>query len=424
MNRKSSIYARIYSVHTSSHSDDPSGPPVSQLIRIMRKTKYIVHIDMDAFFAAIEQRDNPALRKRPVIIGADPKQGEGRGVVSTCSYEARRYGIHSAMPISQAYRRCPDGIYLHPDITKYSRESDRVYTIFASFTPDIEAVSIDEAFLDITHTWKLFGSAEALCRQLKNRIYTDTGLSASIGLAPTKLVAKIASDMHKPDGFTRVPPQRVTAFLRPLPIEKIWGIGKKTLPKLHACNIFTVGDIEKWEIEDLTNTFGSTGRYLWNVSRGRGADQLETGEDIKSISNEYTFERDVPNDYRVKETVMRLCEKVSNRMRKQSLKARTFTLKIRLSNFKTCTRAATLPAYTNFAEDIYDTVHAALKSFDTRNMKIRLIGVKATNFGTCDAQPDIFEFGDMKKREKLYSVIDKIKSKYGNSSIFHAASDH
>ena len=191
--------------------------------------KYIVHVDMDAFFAAIEQRDNPALRNRPVIVGADPKMGKGRGVVSTCSYEARKFGIHSAMPISFAYRKCPHAVFLPVNMKKYEKVSARIFRILSEFTPCVETVSIDEAFLDITGSFYIFGSPQKLCIQLKSRIKEETGLTASIGLAPTKMAAKIASDLKKPDGFVEVSREKLLDFLRPLSIRRLWGVGQKTL---------------------------------------------------------------------------------------------------------------------------------------------------------------------------------------------------
>ena len=190
--------------------------------------KYIVHVDMDAFFAAVEVRDDPALRGKPVIVGADPAAGFGRGVVATCSYEARKFGVHSAMPISRAWRLCPQGVYLRPDMKKYCRESKKIFDILTTFTPAVEMTGLDEAFLDITASFHLFGTPAQTCRKIKERIKKETGLTASIGLAPTKLAAKIASDLKKPDGFVVVEPDRLLDFLKPLDAARLWGVGKQT----------------------------------------------------------------------------------------------------------------------------------------------------------------------------------------------------
>jgi DNA polymerase IV len=388
----------------------------------MHKDRLIVHIDMDAFFASIEQRDNPKLRLTPVIIGADPNQGKGRGVVSTCSYEARVFGIHSAMPISMAYSRCPHGTYISPRMDVYLRESKALDDIFYSFTPDIEKISIDEAFLDITGTAHLHGSAEKLCRNLKTAIYKKSGLTASIGLAPLKYIAKIASDLEKPDGFVMVSPDEILDFLKPLDVKKICGIGKQTLPTLYERGINSIGDLQKWTKDQLTASFGSTGDYLYAVSRGIVVDSFDFNPQVKSISHEHTFSYDTDEEQSIAQTLIELCEKVSFRMRHDLLKAKTITLKIRLTGFKTYTRSITLPNFTNYVEDLYSALYNLYTHFDRSGKKVRLIGVKVSNFADSWLQEDIFDQSSRQKREKMYRAIDQIKSKYGNDSIFHAAS--
>ncbi len=296
----------------------------------MAKKRFIAHVDMDAFFAAVEQRDNPEFHGKPVIVGADPKKGRGRGVVSTCSYEARKYGIHSAMPISTAYRRAPHAIFLPVNMEKYANVSHEIYNIFYDFTPEVEPISIDEAFLDITGTYHLFGTPRKTCFLIKSRIKDKTGLTASVGLAPTKMAAKIASDLRKPDGFVEVTQDKLLDFLWPLDISKRWGLGKKSEIVLRNRGINTIGDIARGEIKDLGNMFGKNGAHFWNLARGIDERSVETEREAKSISNETTFDKDTEDKGKIEGARMRLCEKVSDRLRENGFKARTITLKIRL----------------------------------------------------------------------------------------------
>jgi len=386
----------------------------------MKNERLIIHIDMDAFFAAIEQRDDPTLKGQPVIIGADPKKGKGRGVVSTCSYEARVFGIHSAMPISKAYALCPHGKFVPPSMEKYSKESQLIRIIFDRFTPEVEMVSIDEAFLDITGTSHTFQDPIHLCKALKKMINDERGLTASIGLAPNKLVAKIASEIQKPDGLTHVSKENVRTFLQPLAVERIWGIGKKSLPKFHTFGIFTIGDLQKYSKDDLCALFGTMGNYFWNISRGHDTNRLSIETACKSVSNEHTFEKDVGDDRQILQSISYLCEQVSSRLRKQKLKGRTLTLKIRLTGFKTFTRSITIAKYTNFVEDIYGALYNLYDAFDKKGQKVRLIGVKVSNFSDRSIQHDIFNFDVDSKREKIYDALDKIRDKFGTRSIHHA----
>ncbi|MDA8242579.1 MAG: DNA polymerase IV, partial [Elusimicrobia bacterium] len=244
----------------------------------------IVHVDMDAFFAAIEQRDDPSLKGKPVIIGADPKGGRGRGVVSTCSYEARKFGVRSAMPISEAWRRCPKGVYLRPDFRKYSEASEKVLAVFNEFTPDVEPVSIDEAFLDITRSAHLFGGPLETCRRIKARVKAVTGLTCSVGLAPTKMAAKIASDLRKPDGLVEVREEGLRAFLAPLDISRLWGLGPKTAGVLRSRGINTVGELAAAEADELRG-LGAHGPELRLLALGEDPREVAPDYDTKSVGN-------------------------------------------------------------------------------------------------------------------------------------------
>ncbi|MBD3426734.1 MAG: DNA polymerase IV [Candidatus Omnitrophica bacterium] len=388
-------------------------------ITMADKNRYIVHVDMDAFFASVEQRDDPSIKGRPVIVGADPKKGAGRGVVAACSYEARKYGIHSAMPISTAYKKCPKAVFLRPDSSKYSAVSREVFAILENFTPEIEPISIDEAFMDITGSFHLFGTPEGTCRKIKQEIRRKTALTASIGLAPNKMTAKIASEVGKPDGLVIVKPGRVLDFLHPLPVGRLWGIGEKTLSVLESVGIRTIGDLAAKGEEELEDLFGKNGRHMYLLSSGMDGRSVETTEVIKSISNEHTFEEDATDNQVMFDTLMHLSEKVSRRMRRSGLKGRTVTLKIRFSNFKTYTRSHTLDQATNYVDDIYGKALEKIQEFDTSRRAVRLLGVKVSNLTDDSWRSDLFRGTDEEalKKERLHRALDRIMEKYGSGAV-------
>lgn len=374
---------------------------------------------MDAFFASIEMRDDPGLRSKPVVVGSDPRAGKGRGVVSACSYEARRFGIRSAMPISEAYRRCPGAAFLPVDIKKYSAVSEEIYRIFYSFTPDIEAVGIDEAFLDITGSFHLFGTPAQTCLLIKSRIRKDIGLTASIGLAPSRIAAKIASDLKKPDGFVEVPDGSLKDFLNPLDVRRLWGLGPKAEAKLKSIGVNTVGELAARPAGQITDILGQGGLVFWDIANGRDESALEPERNTKSAGNELTFESDTSDREIVESALMDLSEKVAGRLRSAGLKAKTVTLKIRLSSFKTYTRAASLHKHTNITDSLYNAVKELYNEFAA--FKIRLVGVKASNFSGCRDEGDLFTGSDEKKLEDIDLSMDKIKGRFGDSSIYRAS---
>ncbi len=381
--------------------------------------KFVVHVDMDAFFASVETRDDPSLRSKPVIVGSDPKGGKGRGVVSACSYEARKFGIHSAMPISTAYRKCPQGVFLPVDMEKYSAASDEIYRILYSFTPDIEPVGIDEAFLDITGSYHLFGTPIDTCKLIKSRIKELTGLTASIGLAPSKIAAKIASDLRKPDGLVEVPPGGLAEFLRPLEVRKLWGLGPKAEEALKTIGVNTIGDLAGRPLEHIKEAIGSSADTFWNMANGRDDSELVFDREAKSISNEFTFDSDTSDQNIISGAIMGLSEKVAGRLRKGSLKAKTVTLKIRLTGFKTYTRSATASGHTNITDSLYNAAKELYNEF--RFKKIRLVGIKVSGLSASECEKDMFaEYSD-KKFKDIDSSVDKIRSKYGDHSICRAS---
>ena len=295
--------------------------------------KIILHIDMDAFFAAVEQLDFPEYRGKPVIVGADPKDGKGRGVASTCSYEARKYGIHSAMPISQAYKRCPQGIYVRGRMERYQEVSRQVMKILNDFSPQMEPISIDEAFLDISGCIRLLGSPKEIGLSVKNRIKNELHLTASVGIAPSKFIAKIASDLEKPDGLVIVEPENHKQFLRPLPISRMWGVGKKTEPILQVMGIKTIGDLADFSQKKVIDKLGKNGLHFWYLANGIDKRDVNPYEGAKSISQEITFDEDTRDVKKLKHTLFYLSNELSQLMRKDCLRSKTITLKIRLEDF-------------------------------------------------------------------------------------------
>ncbi|MCK4912874.1 MAG: DNA polymerase IV, partial [Candidatus Omnitrophica bacterium] len=288
------------------------------------------------------------------------------------------------------------------------------------FTPKLEMISVDEAFLDITGSHHLFGGPLETCRELKRRIKEKTKLTASVGRAPVKMVAKIASDIDKPDGLVEVKCGKVLDFLWPLDIDKIWGLGKKSKVVFNNLGIKTIGDLAKKDLEEVEEILGKNGEYFWALANGIDEREVETEEETKSVSNEYTFAKDVGDRKIINTALISLCEKVSGRLRQEGFKGKTITLKIRLEGFLTFTRAKTLSKPTNFMDTIYKTIKELLNKFDRQGKKVRLVGVKVSNFTFGEIQATLFEEKDEEKQERMHQAIDKIKSKFGWKAIFRA----
>ena len=387
----------------------------------MPPAKVILHIDMDAFFAAVEQRDRPSLAGKPVVVGADPKGGKGRGVVSTCSYEARVFGVHSAMPISKAYQLCPHAVFLPPDFRKYKHASQQIFEILERFTPDIEPISIDEAFLDITGTFHLHGSPSALALRMKEDIRREVNLAASVGIAPVKMVAKIASDAGKPDGLLEVKPDGVQSFLAPLPIERLWGVGKKLKDIINRLGIYTIGDFLKITRVNAFEQLGESGLHLIDLASGIDPREVCTHGAAKSVSHEHTFDVDESDPQKVIKVLFILSQKVSRRLRKEDLKGRTISVKVRLQNFKTFTRAKTLDARTNFVDTIDGHARQLFTDFFKKGMKIRLIGVRLSGFEDPYVSDGLFTDPCDTKKEKVHRAVDVLKDRFGEGMIHWGA---
>ncbi len=343
----------------------------------MNDDRIILHVDMDSFFASVEIREKPDLIGKPVVVGADPKAGRGRGVVSTCSYEARKYGIHSGMPISRAYKLCPGAVYLPVNYPLYARASENVMRILKGYAEKFQQVSIDEAYLDVSSIGN-FENARQLALKIKQEIKEKENLSCSIGVGPSKIVAKIASDYKKPDGLTVVEPSLVKGFLSPLPVRKILGVGKKTEAELKKIGIETIGQLANYDIQRLLSQFGKWSIYLHNLANGIDESEVREEECCKSISREITFEEDTDDSQIIMQTMDATAEDVHKALLEEGFLFKTLFIKIRYRGFKTYTRAHTLEHFTDELNRIKDTSKILLKEFLGGN-KIRLIGIRLSN---------------------------------------------
>jgi DNA polymerase IV len=380
--------------------------------------RVILHLDMDAFYAAVEQRDRPELRGRPVIVGADPKGGRGRGVVSTASYEARRFGVGSALPISAAFKLCPDGVYLPVDMEKYVGVSKQVMAILRGTTDLVEPLSIDEAFLDVTASRRALGSGESIARGLKREILEATGLTASVGVAACKLVAKIASDLRKPDGLVVVPPGTEAAFLAPLAVRRLWGVGPKTEESLAKLGVRTIGDLAALPPETLTRRVGSHGEDLLRLARGLDDRPVETGGEAKSVGQEHTYGEDTADTTRLRRTLLDLADGVGGRLRSSGLRGRTVTLKYRDETFHTVTRAETLDTATDSGARLFEIAWRLMGGVH-RGRKVRLLGIYASGFGET-AQLGLFTKEPIPS-EQADRLRDRVAQRFGAGALTRAS---
>lgn len=381
----------------------------------------ILHVDMDAFYASVEQRDRPEYRGKPVIVGSDPKEGKGRGIVATCSYEARKFGVHSAQPISKAWKLCPQGIYVLPDMDKYARVSARIMDILLAFTDMKEQVSIDEAFLDVTGSERLLGAGGEIARKIKSRINGELGLTASVGVAANKFVAKVASDLEKPDGLVVVAPGREKEFLAPLPIRRLWGVGPKTEAILNQMGLERIGQIAAMSPSVLAARMGKSGAHLWQLSQGIDDRPVESEEGCRSIGREITFERDTGDSALIERTLLDLSARVAQRLRSNGLWARTIAIKFRKADFSTFTRRTTLSRPVDTSEKIFPEALKLMKSLFHQDCLVRLIGVSAGNLEQSmgETQMPLFDQASQKDR-KLAAALDDISRRFGGQAITRA----
>lgn len=382
----------------------------------------ILHVDMDAFFAAVEEREDPSLRGRPVVIGADPKGGTGRGVVATANYEARKYGIGSAMPIGQAWRRCPHAVFLPPRGRLYRAASERVFAILGSFTDLVEPLSIDEAFLDVTASLRLLGDGATIARAIKERIRSEESLTASVGAAGSKYVAKVASDLEKPDGLVVVTPGTEAEFLAPLSVSRLWGAGPKAQEGLRALGCRTIGDVAALDPAVLVRRFGeSTGEHFARLARGIDARSVKPDREPKSLGKEVTFDVDVADREVVERTLLGLCERVAASLRRRRLAGTTVTVKLRFEGFETHTRQRTLDAPVDTLEALWPAARALFREVDRTKRKVRLIGVTVSGFEAGAAQLGLFEGGRSEVDRRVAAVVDRLSERYGRGAVTRAA---
>lgn len=371
--------------------------------------RIIMHVDMDAFFASVEQLDHEEYRGKPLIVGGLG----GRGVVSTCSYEARKFGVHSAMPTAKAMKLCPQGIFIRGNYPRYSEVSRQIFDIFEHYSPLIEPLSIDEAFLDISGMEHLMDNPLQYAKNLKQEVKEKTGIVASVGIAPNKFLAKIASDLDKPDGLVVVDKGKVQEFLDPLPVRRIWGVGAKTAMVLERLQIRTIADLRKMTYDVLHKTFGAkTAYHLFMLAQGKDERPVAPRGRAKSIGNEVTFGEDLQNAEDALQVLLELSVKVGWRLRKAGFKAKTIQLKLRTRDFTTYTRQKQLFEPSNYDNDIYTAIQDLFTVLNITH-SIRLLGVSASGF---DEMESLSLFHD-KKKDKLYQTIDDINSKFGKLGV-------
>jgi DNA polymerase IV (DinB-like DNA polymerase) len=342
--------------------------------------RVIIHVDMDHFFSAVEEREHPGYKGKPVIVGADPKEGKGRGVVSTCNYEAREFGVRSGMPISRAWKLCPDAVYVQPDFNLYGKVSSRIMTILRRYAERFEQWGFDEAFLEISSTARDFEEAKKIAETIKQEIYDRESLTCSVGVGPNKLVAKIASDFKKPDGLTVVEEEAVRDFLAPLSVRKLLWVGKKTERRLNGMGIRTIGDLATYDVSVLTEKFGVMGVQYHLMARGIDESEVAERGEVKSVSREVTFEEDTSDIDLIFGTLDELSETVHKEVAELKMLFKTVTVKVRFENFETHTHGKTLPAYTNRLQDLQKTARELAEAYLRQNRKVRLIGVRVSTF--------------------------------------------
>jgi len=383
----------------------------------MEQTRSILHVDMDAFYASVEQRDNPELRGKPVVVGGS----SNRGVVAAASYEVRKFGVRSAMSMADARRRCPDLIRVQPRMSHYQTVSKQIFAVFRKFTPVVEGLSLDEAFLDVTASRNLHGTSVEIAKKIKQAIREQTGLNASVGVAENKLVAKIASDLDKPDGLTILLGNSVRNILDPLPVSVIPGIGKKTLVRLHDINILSVADLRLAPDRDLESVFG---RYAQRTrERAAGIDNrpVVSSREEKSISAEETYDVDLGDRSEMERELLRLAETTARRLRKSSLQAGTVQIKIRQADFQTFTRQKSLQPPVNNTDQIYQVACQLLGAWLENNpgMRIRLLGVGGSKLSPAE-QRDLFADDDIPAAGAVDQTVDDIRDRFGNTSVARA----
>lgn len=380
----------------------------------------ILHVDMDAFYASVEERERPEIVGKPVIVGGSPK---GRGVVAAANYAVRKFGVHSAMPTSTALRLCPQAILIPPRLGYYAQVSGQIHEILDRYSPFVEFLSLDEAFVDVTGCDSLFGSAVEIGRQIKSEIRQKLRLVASVGIAPNMFLAKIASDLEKPDGLVVVDPASVQAFLDPLAVGRLWGVGRVTGQALEALDIKTIGQVRQMSPDMLRQHFGKSGEHFWQLANGIDERRVVPDREAKSISHETTFAVDLDDREVLRAWVAELSEQVGWRLRRRELSGKTVQLKIRFADFQTVTRSKTLPAATCGTDEIWRTASELLENcLATPHKPIRLLGVGASNLEvTRQVQKTLFADDEHEKHSQLDQATDQIRARFGSAALHRAS---
>ncbi|HEX6820697.1 MAG TPA: DNA polymerase IV [Candidatus Sulfotelmatobacter sp.] len=379
----------------------------------------IFHVDMDAFFVSVEELYDPSLKGKAVVVGG---QRNERGVVSAASYEARKFGVHSAMPLRTAAKHCPNAIFVDGHPERYRECSEKVFQVLSAFTPQVEMASIDEAYLDMTGTERLHGPPLKAANSLHLRMKSETGLNCSVGIGSSRLIAKVSSGQAKPNGLLWIVPGEESRFLAPLDIREIPGVGKVMETHLHALGIMKVGDLARLEEAELSQRFGKWGLALAGKARGEDAGgwfDSEVGADIdaKSISHEHTYNEDTADPVRLESTLMRLSEMVGRRLREANFHARTVQLKLRYKDFTTITRAHTLSSATQLDTEIFHQIRALFRSNWKKGSKVRLLGVQVSSFSAQAAQMDLLENNRQQRWKDALAAADKLRDRFGESSV-------
>ena len=374
----------------------------------------ILHVDMDAFFASVEERDNPELKGKPVVVGMGI-----RGVVSAANYVARKYGIHSAMPISQARRLAPHAIFLPVNHTRYSEVSGYIMEIFRSYSPYVEPLSVDEAFIDVTGARKLLGTGREIATKIRAEVEASQGITCSVGIASTKFIAKLASSRCKPNGMLEIAPDRVLEFLHPLPVQEMWGVGPKTNEELMKLGLRTIGDIAHTPRLTLIRALGeASGASLYELAWGRDYRDVVSEEPDKSISAAETFPFDIEDQEEILRELLRLTERATGRMREKSMAAKTISIKVRFADFRTITRSKTLPLPINGVHETYDVVRTLFKALHLDRARIRLVGVSLDNLVDSDGLPEQLQLGEREKGwREATRAIDQASARFGHGSV-------
>jgi len=375
----------------------------------------ILHVDMDAFFASVELRDRPELKGLPVVVG----HSGGRGVVTSATYEARKFGIHAAMSMTEATRRCPKAIFIEPNHEKYSEVSEKLQEIYLSFTPLVEPLSVDEAFLDVSGSRKLLGTPIEIGKKLREKVFQEENITCSVGIAPTKFIAKLASTRAKPDGLIVVSPKEVIDFLHPLPVGALWGVGGKTEEVLKRLGLFKVSDIANLSLKTLKRALGDgIAEHLYELSWGKDERSVETNEPEKSVGNEETFSKDLDQAEDILREVLRLSEKVAARLRQAGLMGRTITLKVRFSNFSTITRSKTLLDPTDVAKEIYEVAKSLFEGLKLDQVRVRLVGVRVEKLvEEQEANRQLLLGENEKGWREIDKASDKANARFGDEAI-------